>query len=313
MASLGTPAHGSYERAPERRTLRPADNREPHDEARVPPQVDRLASERMPCAHGKPRPSHRHLPRGSHGRCVRPVRSPDIVRRECRRFERRARRAQRSTCVRGAHNLRQRDAGRRSPVHPGVGRCRARLRRDSIHGPQSNSAGTQRRRAGDPSFATLPPSCPRGRGAIERRLRRRRRARDDVPQAGDRPGRAAHGRPGSGQPFAARCACRTERSDTPMIHVMLPTQYLRRADSHLVEPHRRLMAAVLQTVVDDCGGSAYWRARGYRKPIARHDDHVWSTPAMRSRSARRGNRLCKFIRPQAVRFHGTHHARGQAR
>ena len=56
-----------------------------------------------------------------------------------------------------------------------------------------------------------------------------------------------------------------------MIHVMLPTQYLRRADSHLVEPHRRLMAAVLQTVVDDCGGSAYWRARGYRKPIARHD------------------------------------------
>ena len=48
-----------------------------------------------------------------------------------------------------------------------------------------------------------------------------------------------------------------------MIHVMLPTQYLRRADSHLVEPHRRLMAAVLQTVVDDCGGSAYWRARGY--------------------------------------------------
>ena len=49
-----------------------------------------------------------------------------------------------------------------------------------------------------------------------------------------------------------------------MIHVMLPTQYLRRADSHLVEPHRRLIAAVLQTVVDDCGGSAYWRARGYR-------------------------------------------------
>ena len=56
-----------------------------------------------------------------------------------------------------------------------------------------------------------------------------------------------------------------------MIHVMLPTQYLRRADSHLVEPHRRLMAAVLQTVVDDCRGSVYRRARGDRTPIARRD------------------------------------------
>ena len=56
-----------------------------------------------------------------------------------------------------------------------------------------------------------------------------------------------------------------------MIHVMLPTQYLRRADSRLVEPHRRLMAAVLQTVVDDCGRSPYRRARGHRRPVARHD------------------------------------------
>ena len=48
-----------------------------------------------------------------------------------------------------------------------------------------------------------------------------------------------------------------------MIHVMLPTQYLRRAGTHVVEPHKRLMAAVLQTVVDDCRGSAYRRARGY--------------------------------------------------
>jgi hypothetical protein len=46
-----------------------------------------------------------------------------------------------------------------------------------------------------------------------------------------------------------------------MIHVMLPTQYLRRADARLVEPHKRLMAAVLQTVVDDCRGSVYRRAR----------------------------------------------------
>ena len=54
-----------------------------------------------------------------------------------------------------------------------------------------------------------------------------------------------------------------------MIHVMLPTQYLRRAESRRNEPHKRLMAAVLQTLVDDCrGGSVYRRARGYGMPIA---------------------------------------------
>jgi hypothetical protein len=37
----------------------------------------------------------------------------------------------------------------------------------------------------------------------------------------------------------------------------------RRATSHLVEPHKQLMAAVLQTVLDDCRGSAYRRAAGY--------------------------------------------------
>src|SRR2546425_5793980 len=52
-----------------------------------------------------------------------------------------------------------------------------------------------------------------------------------------------------------------------MIDDMLPTQCLRSADSRLVEPHRRLMAAVLQTVVDDCRGSVYRRARGYETPI----------------------------------------------
>lgn len=36
------------------------------------------------------------------------------------------------------------------------------------------------------------------------------------------------------------------------VHVILPTQYLHGAESRQVEPHRRLMAAVLQTVVDDC-------------------------------------------------------------
>lgn len=51
-----------------------------------------------------------------------------------------------------------------------------------------------------------------------------------------------------------------------MIHVMLPTQYLRRSGTRLSEPHKRLMAAVLQTVVDDCRGSAYRRARRYEAP-----------------------------------------------
>ena len=56
-----------------------------------------------------------------------------------------------------------------------------------------------------------------------------------------------------------------------MIHDMLTTQGLRSADSRLVEPYKRLMAAVLQTVVDDCRGSAYRRARGYRAPISRRE------------------------------------------
>ena len=46
-----------------------------------------------------------------------------------------------------------------------------------------------------------------------------------------------------------------------MIDVMLPTQYPRRAHSRN-EPHKRLMAAVLQAAVDDCRGSVYRRARG---------------------------------------------------
>jgi hypothetical protein len=50
-----------------------------------------------------------------------------------------------------------------------------------------------------------------------------------------------------------------------MIHIMLPAQYLHRTGLRLAEPHKRLMAAVLQTVVDDCrGGSAYRRATGQR-------------------------------------------------
>jgi hypothetical protein len=64
-----------------------------------------------------------------------------------------------------------------------------------------------------------------------------------------------------------------------MIHTMLPTQYLRRAGSHESDPHRRLMAAVLQTVVDD------WRGGNGRLVASRHSvaagaylastDRVW--------------------------------------
>ena len=47
-----------------------------------------------------------------------------------------------------------------------------------------------------------------------------------------------------------------------MIHIMLPTQYSNRIGVRLAEPHKRLMAAVLQSVVDDCrGGSVYRRSR----------------------------------------------------
>jgi hypothetical protein len=46
-----------------------------------------------------------------------------------------------------------------------------------------------------------------------------------------------------------------------MIHIMLPAQYESRG--RLAEPHKRLMAAVLHAVVDDCrGGSAYRQSTG---------------------------------------------------
>ena len=49
-----------------------------------------------------------------------------------------------------------------------------------------------------------------------------------------------------------------------MIHDMLPAHHSSGADDSLAEPHRRLMAAVLQAVVDDCrGGSVYRRSAGY--------------------------------------------------
>ena len=50
------------------------------------------------------------------------------------------------------------------------------------------------------------------------------------------------------------------------IHAVLPTQDLGGADTRLAEPHKRLMVAVLQAVVDDCrGGTLYRRAAGPRR------------------------------------------------
>ena len=72
-----------------------------------------------------------------------------------------------------------------------------------------------------------------------------------------------------------------------MIHTMLPVQYLSVADGRMGEPHKRLMAAVLRTVVDDCrGGTPYRRslpnstsigARGIRKAVAyvASNDRAW--------------------------------------
>ena len=71
-----------------------------------------------------------------------------------------------------------------------------------------------------------------------------------------------------------------------MRDLKLQTRTLHRAPSRLVEPHKRLMAAVLQTVVDDCRGSSHRRAAGYdvtpnpkavRRAIAymASTDHTW--------------------------------------
>jgi len=50
------------------------------------------------------------------------------------------------------------------------------------------------------------------------------------------------------------------------VHVILPEQYLRRASAQLSEPQKRLMLAVLQTVLDDCRGTAARRAAGQALP-----------------------------------------------
>jgi hypothetical protein len=45
-----------------------------------------------------------------------------------------------------------------------------------------------------------------------------------------------------------------------MIHVMLPVQYLGQAGARLIEPEKRLMLAILLTVVDDYRASRQRRA-----------------------------------------------------
>jgi hypothetical protein len=68
-----------------------------------------------------------------------------------------------------------------------------------------------------------------------------------------------------------------------MIHVMLPVQYLRAADGRRMEPHKRLMLAVLQTVVDDCrrmvvrqaGGSAERRMTEEARAYIASTDRNW--------------------------------------
>jgi hypothetical protein len=52
-----------------------------------------------------------------------------------------------------------------------------------------------------------------------------------------------------------------------MLHVLLPDQYLGEAGERVAEPQKRLMLAVLQTVVDDCTGSAYRRSTGQLGPV----------------------------------------------
>ena len=68
-----------------------------------------------------------------------------------------------------------------------------------------------------------------------------------------------------------------------MFHVMLPIQYLRQAGQRAAEPQKRLMLAVLQTVVDDVVSGAAGRAtvlcdaRAYEQALAYVDsrDRHW--------------------------------------
>ena len=56
-----------------------------------------------------------------------------------------------------------------------------------------------------------------------------------------------------------------------VIHTLLPDQYLPPASTRLALPQRRLMMAVLQTVIDDVHGSAHRRAAGHEGPADRRE------------------------------------------
>jgi hypothetical protein len=63
-----------------------------------------------------------------------------------------------------------------------------------------------------------------------------------------------------------------------MIHVMLPVQYLRKAGERHMEPQKRLMLAVLRTVVDDCRETGFGLAAGLdRRAYLEARDYVAST------------------------------------
>ena len=62
-----------------------------------------------------------------------------------------------------------------------------------------------------------------------------------------------------------------------MIHTLLPGQYREPAGARLALPQRRLMLAVLQTVIDDVHGSALRRAAGHHGAVdRREEDRAWA-------------------------------------
>lgn len=70
-----------------------------------------------------------------------------------------------------------------------------------------------------------------------------------------------------------------------MIHTMLPAQYSSAPGARLAEPQKRLMAAVLQAVVDDCrGGSVYRRSTGQGSIDARNVRKAVAYVASRDRA-----------------------------
>ena len=58
-----------------------------------------------------------------------------------------------------------------------------------------------------------------------------------------------------------------------MIHIMLPVQYVQAAGRSRIEPQKRLMVAVLKTVLDDFRGSGYRSSPGFPMPTDRRAYH----------------------------------------